>query len=35
MCVSKVHCRFECPKMTCYGTPLPDKKPRSYQDVAM
>ena len=29
------HVRFQCQKMTCYGTSLADKNPRSRQDLAM
>ena len=29
ICVSKGHGRFVCPELTVYGTPLPDKNPRS------
>ena len=34
MCI-KIYGRFVCPKLTRYGTPLPDKNPRSRQDLAM
>ena len=35
LCVSKDHGRFVCPKLICYGIPLPDKNVRSRQDLAL
>ena len=35
LCISNAHGRFVYPKLTCFGTPLLDKKQLSGQDLAM